>query len=184
MLLATIFPRFPNDPRDCRYHLQAFRHLYVLATEARCVDAVDVDSGHAALVPLRVALHAAKYTDQQIAAVAAVNTAGASHDAPDRAAETSDIEKVSPCHLPPLNTVKELIVCGPRYWPRELHIGSDATHAACLRRRILWVKRKIGHLSYLEDPQGLSSIFCRHFPSTRGAVISQRNGNATEITTQ
>ena len=39
-LLASLFPRFPNDPRDCRYHLQAFRHLYVLAAEARCVDAV------------------------------------------------------------------------------------------------------------------------------------------------
>ena len=35
-LLTAIFPRFPLTPSDNRYHLQAFRHLYVLAVEARC----------------------------------------------------------------------------------------------------------------------------------------------------
>ena len=69
-----------------------------------------------------------------------------------------------------LNTIRTLSVCGPRYWPRSLDVGGDAAHAATLRRRILWVKRKIGHLSYLADPQGLSSMFCRNFPSTRGGA--------------
>ena len=32
-LLASIFPRFPLGSSDNRYHLQAFRHLYVLAAE-------------------------------------------------------------------------------------------------------------------------------------------------------
>lgn len=32
-LVASIFPRFPLTPTDNRYHLQAFRHLYVLAAE-------------------------------------------------------------------------------------------------------------------------------------------------------
>ena len=44
-LLTSIFPRFPLTPSDNRYHLQAFRHLYVLAVEARCVEVrtLDVD---------------------------------------------------------------------------------------------------------------------------------------------
>jgi len=38
-------------------------------------------------------------------------------------------------------------------------------HAAALRQRVLWVKRKTGHLPYKQDAHGLSSIFCRPFGS-------------------
>ena len=34
-LLAACFPRFPLDTTDNRYHLQALRHLYVLAVRPR-----------------------------------------------------------------------------------------------------------------------------------------------------
>ena len=182
-LLAALFPRFPHDPRDCRYHLQAFRHLYALATEARCIDAVDVDSGHAALLPLKVALHVASSVDEcaEASADATVSRIDLSESA---AAMVPLFEKVAPCTLPPLNTISALSVCGPRYWPRALDtIGSDDAHAAGLSRRVLWVKRKIGHLSYLADPQGLSSMFARHFPSS-GAMAPQPAGRLTGITTQ
>lgn len=39
---------------QCCDMLQAFRHLYVLATEARCVQTVDVDTGLPVLVPLEM----------------------------------------------------------------------------------------------------------------------------------
>lgn len=32
-LLVALFPKFPQTPVDNRFHLQAFRHLYVLAAE-------------------------------------------------------------------------------------------------------------------------------------------------------
>ena len=34
-LVVALYPRFPISTSDCRYHLQAFRHLYVLAVEHR-----------------------------------------------------------------------------------------------------------------------------------------------------
>ncbi len=34
-MLAAFYPKFPTHSSDNRYHLQAFRHLYVLAAEPR-----------------------------------------------------------------------------------------------------------------------------------------------------
>lgn len=48
-----------------------------------------------------------------------------------------------------------------------MHIGSEPKHKLMLQRRVLWVKRKAGHLAYVADPQGLSSIFCRQFTGAR-----------------
>ena len=185
-LLAALFPRFPHDPRDCRYHLQAFRHLYVLAAEARCVDAVDVDTGCAVLVPLKVQLH----QHQPLAAAAEGasplhepfqdgGSEGAAYDAAQ-----PPLEKLTPCPLPPINAIRALTVSGPRYWSRDLDVTSDAWHAAGLRRRVLWVKRKIGHLAYLADPQGLSSMFCRHFPAGMGTPVPQPSGRPATFATR
>jgi len=43
-LLMAVFPRFPVTLTDNRCHLQAFRHLYVLAARHHCVEAVEVDT--------------------------------------------------------------------------------------------------------------------------------------------
>jgi len=34
-LLCSLYPIFPSNPSDNRYHLQALRHFYVLAIESR-----------------------------------------------------------------------------------------------------------------------------------------------------
>lgn len=44
-LLLTLAPRFPNRTVDNQYHLQALRHLYIIAAENRVLHTVDVDSG-------------------------------------------------------------------------------------------------------------------------------------------
>ncbi|KAL1503732.1 hypothetical protein AB1Y20_012203 [Prymnesium parvum] len=150
-LLAAIFPCFPNTPSDNRYHLQAFRHLYVLAVEARCMESLDVDTGEATLVPLTVVLKGSGAT----------------------------IRKVTPCQLPPLNSIESIHTNSPRYWGLELQIGSNSKHKLMLRRRVLWVKRKAGHLAYVADPQGLSSIFCRQFAGAR----HQGRGSASDLAT-
>ena len=47
--------------------LQALRHLYVLATEPRCVEAIDVDSRQSVYVPLSVSTDAtSSHTAQQV----------------------------------------------------------------------------------------------------------------------
>lgn len=137
-LVAAIFPRFPLTPTDNRYHLQAFRHLYVLAAEARCLEAIDVDTGEPAMVPLTVTL---------------------------RGKEQRELHHVTPCQLPQLNMLHSLETESPRYWQRSLLVRERPVHADVLRQRVLWVKRKTGHLPYQMDGQGLASFFCRPFGS-------------------
>ena len=55
LLMATA-PRFPIRTVDNQYHLQALRHLYVLAVEARALQIVDVDQGSAVSVDIEILL--------------------------------------------------------------------------------------------------------------------------------
>lgn len=51
-LVCSLFPKFPTHSNDNRYHLQAFRHLYVLAIEPRLFLPRDIDSGKLCLCNL------------------------------------------------------------------------------------------------------------------------------------
>lgn len=52
-LICALFPKFPTHSNDNRYHLQAFRHLYVLAVEPRLFLPRDIDSGKLCLSTLK-----------------------------------------------------------------------------------------------------------------------------------
>ena len=56
------------------------------------------------------------------------------------------LQLVAPCLLPPLASIVSVQVNSPRYWARELQLAASTEHGAALRRRVLWVKRKTGHL--------------------------------------
>jgi anaphase-promoting complex subunit 1 len=43
--MCALYPVFPRDPNDNRYHLQALRHFWVMAIETRMVQVRDIDSG-------------------------------------------------------------------------------------------------------------------------------------------
>lgn len=51
-LVAACYPVFPASSWDNRGHLQALRHLYVLAAEPRVVVPRDADTGRACYAPL------------------------------------------------------------------------------------------------------------------------------------
>jgi anaphase-promoting complex subunit 1 len=53
-LVAASFPVFPRNSADNRYHLQALRHLYVLAFEHRCLETREVGEDVACCVPVQV----------------------------------------------------------------------------------------------------------------------------------
>lgn len=55
-LLLSFAPRFPLRTIDHQYHLQALRHLYVLAAEPRALHTIDVDSGLTVSVNVQVEL--------------------------------------------------------------------------------------------------------------------------------
>ncbi|EFH47427.1 hypothetical protein ARALYDRAFT_487351 [Arabidopsis lyrata subsp. lyrata] len=118
MLLITLYPRLPSGPNDNRCHLQAsksffsienvtsrpitlwiaFRHLYVLATEARWLQTIDVDSGLPVYAPLEVTVKETKlYSETRFC-------------------------EITPCILPERAILKRICVCGPRYWPQQIEL--------------------------------------------------------------
>ncbi|KAL1559265.1 anaphase-promoting complex subunit 1-like [Salvia divinorum] len=143
-LLITLYPRFPTGPNDNRCHLQAFRHLYVLATEARWIQTIDVDTGLPVYVPLEI-------TNKET----------------DLYTETSFCE-VTPCSLPERAILKSVSVCGPRYWPQLIELcpkekpwwNSGENHHP-FNSGVLYVKRKVGACSYVDDPIGSQSLLSR-----------------------
>ncbi|KAK3042105.1 hypothetical protein RJ639_001807 [Escallonia herrerae] len=174
-LLITLYPRLPTGPNDNRCHLQSARcrrregfefllkgdsaykgvlsrHLYVLATEARLVQTVDVDTGLPVYVPLEVTI---KETV--------------------RYSETSFCE-ITPCILSERAILKALRVCGPRYWPQvtELNPKGRRCHSSTekpwwnsgdksdpFNSGVIYVKRKVGACSYVDDPIGCQSLLSR-----------------------
>ena len=55
-LFCATYPKFPTTPSDNNFHLQALRHLWILAAENRCLIPRSVDTYQPALVPLRVSI--------------------------------------------------------------------------------------------------------------------------------
>lgn len=53
-LLISIYPHFPTNPDDNRYHLQAFRHFYALAIVPNLFHAIDIDSKESAVVNFQI----------------------------------------------------------------------------------------------------------------------------------
>ncbi len=58
-LLIALYPRVPLSTSDNRYHLQALRHMYVMAAERRCVVTRDIDTHELCYIPLEITLRAA-----------------------------------------------------------------------------------------------------------------------------
>ncbi|KAK6929487.1 Anaphase-promoting complex subunit 1, middle domain [Dillenia turbinata] len=143
-LLVTLYPRLPTGPNDNRCHLQAFRHLYVLATETRWIQTVDVDTGLPVYAPLEVTI---KETELY--------------------SETSFFE-VTPCILPERAILKTVRVCGPRYWPQAIELVPEDKPWWCsgdkndpFNSGVLYIKRKVGACSYIDDPIGCQSLLSR-----------------------
>ena len=105
-LLTAIVPPFPATPTDNRGHLQALRHLYVLAAVRRDVRAVDADTRSPCYAPVEL-----QYQD------------GATH------------HTCAPCCAPRAQEVTEMRVLGPRHWPltiRGPHLRSVLRGEAAL----------------------------------------------------
>ena len=163
-LVASLYPRFPLNTRDNRYHLQAFRHLYVLAVEPRCIETRDVDTNEPVYVPLKITLR------------------------PQRAGGTEQtLLRTSPCLLPEIRRIARIDVDSPRYWPQALHLtepgvattaaGGDGNAKPWTERRIIYVKRKTGYLPYADDPHGVRSILARPFPKDTAVGIATLSGS-------
>eukprot|EP00808_Paulinella_micropora_P025174 g71415.t1 len=90
-LICSLFPRFPLNTSDNRYHLQALRHMYTLAVENRALSVRDVNSRSALRVPVKCWLR--------------------SEQGP------KPLNLVSPCLLPPLEEIYKIELDCKGYWP-------------------------------------------------------------------
>ncbi|XP_058442829.1 anaphase-promoting complex subunit 1 isoform X2 [Malaya genurostris] len=130
-LICSIFPKFPTHSNDNRYHLQAFRHLYVLAIEPRLFLPRDIDSGKLCLCEIH-------YLEK---------------------GHTEPVKLLAPCMLPELHTLSKVYVNDPNYWhvyfdqENWTNLENILKSSGCID-----IKQRAGCLSYLEDPKRLKSM--------------------------
>ena len=90
MMVIAFFPRFPSVSSDNRAHLQAFRHLWLLAVEPRLVIARDVDTQRSENIQV------------------------------ERREETGAPTRLhTPCLLPNTKSTVEVRSLSERHWPRQ-----------------------------------------------------------------
>ncbi|KAG7280265.1 hypothetical protein CRUP_026806 [Coryphaenoides rupestris] len=135
-LLCALYPHYPAHSTDNRYHLQALRHLVVLAAQPRLLVPVDVDT----LKPC-YALLDLTYKESQWY-------------------KETTVEIMAPTLLPELHLLKQVKVKGPRYWELSIDLSKDTQHLRSILSRdgVLYVKLRAGRLPYKEDPQGWKSL--------------------------
>ncbi|XP_056423181.1 anaphase-promoting complex subunit 1 [Hyla sarda] len=147
-LLCALYPHFPVHSTDNRYHLQALRHLYVLAAEPRLLVPVDVDTNTPCYVLLEVTYKGTQWYE-----------------------ETKE-ELMAPTLLPELHLLKQIKVKGPRYWEIiiDLRKGTQHLQSILCKDGVLYVKLRAGQLSYKEDPMGWRSLLAQ--------TVTHRNSEA------
>lgn len=155
-LICAFFPKYPIHCNDNRYHLQAFRHLYVLAAEPRLVLPRDIDTGKLVYAYLLVKKKPCEdHPNGEIITIRA------------------------PGFLPQLESIEEVTLQNDRYWKisfkRHLNWSNltlvflftlanrliflySILRSMLDRDGILYIKQKVGCLPYKEDPKGYKSI--------------------------
>ncbi|MEJ1278730.1 anaphase promoting complex subunit 1 [Cricetulus griseus] len=153
-LLCALYPHFPAHSTDNRYHLQALRHLYVLAAEPRLLVPVDVDTNTPCYALIEVTYKGTQWYDQ------------------------TKEELMAPTLLPELHLLKQMKVKGPRYWELLIDLSKGEQHLKSILSKdgVLYVKLRAGQLSYKEDPMGWQSLLAQ--------TVSNRNSDVRSFKKQ
>ncbi|EME40315.1 hypothetical protein DOTSEDRAFT_74944 [Dothistroma septosporum NZE10] len=100
-LLVAFYPLFPMDVHDNRVHLQAFRHLWVFAAEARCIVVEDIDTQRPIHMPIKVLMKDGSRKSMQ-----------------------------APCLLPNLDSIRTVHTDDSAYWRVTLDFLGNPDHLA------------------------------------------------------
>ncbi|KAJ3291147.1 Anaphase-promoting complex subunit 1 [Borealophlyctis nickersoniae] len=137
-LVCSLCPRFPSHISDNRSHLQAFRHLWALAVERRCLVTRDVQTGEACCVPVEITLRA-----------------GA------RGKNMRRLNVTTPFLMPALETIKSIKIASPEYWPIEIDLADTQQRSHCLGNP--WsVQRKAGFPGHSEEAAAVAPASLFH----------------------
>lgn len=116
-LLCAFYPLFPTIVLDNKSHLQAFRHLWVLAAEPRCLMIYEVD------------------TQRLIALAVAVTLK-----------DGSESIMTAPCLLPELEGIASIRTRDSDYWEVVLDLAGNPAHLQALRRhQSIFVRRRAAY---------------------------------------
>lgn len=134
-LICALFPKFPTHSYDNRYHLQAFRHLYVLAVEPRLFLPRDIDSGKLVVCNL-------SYVEFE---------------------RNSLSVTIAPSMLPELDTLKAVYINDPNYWPVTFERGRNWDQLMMMLEAngCIDIVQRAGCLSQLDDPNRLKSFMAQ-----------------------
>ncbi|KAI9145960.1 hypothetical protein BKA69DRAFT_1153403 [Paraphysoderma sedebokerense] len=144
-LLAAFYPRYPSYPDDNRFHFQPLRHMWALAVERRCLVVRDAETRQALSVPLIITV--------------GNNFAGEDSE--------TKINMTAPCLLPEFKYIKEVQMNHDRYLPIKVDFSiSNKKWNVTTEGYSLFLKKKIGYLSYLEDSVGSHNIMSEYIPKT------------------
>lgn len=104
-LICAFYPLFPTDVQDNRVHLQALRHFWIFAAEARCVIVEDIDTHRPIAMPILVTL---------------------------RDGSTKSMQ--APCLLPDLASIASVQTMDPAYWRVTLDFELNTSHLTKFRK--------------------------------------------------
>jgi anaphase-promoting complex subunit 1 len=97
-LFISTYPKFPCSASDNTFHLQAFRHLWILAAEKRCLIPRSVETFQPVLVPIKLVLKS-----------------------------NVTIEVTAPCLLPDFNTIRSIETSGSEFQQISLDFVSRSS---------------------------------------------------------
>ncbi|XP_070511648.1 anaphase-promoting complex subunit 1 isoform X2 [Cardiocondyla obscurior] len=159
-LIISLFPKFPTHSNDNRYHLQALRHLYVLAAEPRIILPRDIDTGQYCYATIYLTFET------------------------DKDAEGQEISLQAPCLLPQLRSLKKIELKDSRYWKITFLKDHNWQHLENMLERhdFLSIKQKAGCLSYLEDPHGFRSLVAQTLTTENAIAWASRPEYVTSFT--
>ncbi|KAK4549061.1 hypothetical protein LTR36_007517 [Oleoguttula mirabilis] len=104
-LMCAFYPLFPVDVHDNRVHLQAFRHFWIFAAEARCLVIENIDTRRPVKMPIVVTMR-------------------------DGAVRSM----MAPCLLPELDEIASVQTDDPAYWRVMLDFIGNPAHLSAFRK--------------------------------------------------
>ncbi|KFY41300.1 hypothetical protein V495_04996 [Pseudogymnoascus sp. VKM F-4514 (FW-929)] len=120
-LMVAFYPLFPTSILDNKSHLQAFRHFWVLATEARCVVARDIDTNMPVSIPLEISLRTDNFT----------------------ASNSLSVSRHAPCLLPEIDNIISVGTESREFWNVVLDFEKNPDHLKAFKStQTIYVRRR------------------------------------------
>lgn len=141
-LVCALYPIYPNHSSDNRYHLQALRHLYVLAAEPRL------------LIPRDITTNKPVYVNITIM---------------QKFGPTGEVEELrlrAPCLVPEVKTIESVFVDDEKYWRIEINDSEALIRCLLKDNGYLSVKRK-AHSSNNQLVQDIETYVLQSMPTGR-----------------